>query len=106
MQFESQSPFAGFKLTLPHQFQWLSQCRVTHLAVFMLLHPQHHVVGVADVVRAVGAAQDVDVKGAHVSGVDLGRHALSLSHPRPFSLSLSKAGTGQCPGFDRLSPNG
>ena len=33
----------------------------------------------------------------------MGRHSL---HPRPFSLSLSKAVTGLRPGFDKLSPNG
>ena len=32
--------------------------------------------------------------------------ALSLTQPKPFSLSLSKAITGLYPGFDKLSPNG
>ncbi|MFI8616340.1 hypothetical protein ACIGHN_12640 [Acidovorax sp. NPDC077693] len=32
--------------------------------------------------------------------------AFSPSHPKPFSLSLSKAIKGLRPGFDELSPNG
>nr|WP_296020010.1 hypothetical protein [uncultured Acidovorax sp.] len=69
----------------------------------MLLHAQDHVIGVADVIRAVGTAQDVDVKRAHASGVDLGN---CPEHPCPFSLCLPKACPSQRPGFDKLSPNG
>jgi len=77
----------------------------------MLVHAQLNVIGVAHVIRPVGTTKDVDVKRAHASVIDkAGRSppamAFSPTQPKPFSLSLSKAITGLCPGFDKLSPNG
>jgi hypothetical protein len=63
--FELDRTGAGLELALPHQRHRLPQRQPAGVGHGMLAHPGVHVVGVAAVVRAVGATKQVDEKGLH-----------------------------------------
>jgi hypothetical protein len=66
-QFEGQGAFTGLEFALPDQLKRFSHGRVADFPCVVLLHAYVDAVGVTTVIGAIGATQEIDVKGLHGS---------------------------------------